>query len=512
MSPIPDYEDDLFISYAHIDNQPLVQGQKGWVETLHESLLLRLKQLTGEPVSIWRDRKLQGNDVFAETLLVRLSNVAVLVTVLSPCYVKSEWCLRELEEFTRRAAARGGLQLSAKSRVFSRVLKVVKTHVPLESHPPPLRGAIGYDFFEYDAELDRATEFGNGVTPQGDQRYWQKIDDIVYSIRDLFGAMRGGGGAVAQVGAAPPARPAAGGGGKVVYLAETISALEQERDLIKRELQQLGHVVLPDVKLPAHGGALREAAREFLGRSELSVHLVGGYYGVIPEEETRSLVEIQCELAGEAGGRLRQIVWMPVGLEPRDERQREFVERYRLGLNGRRQVEVLQTSLEDLKKLIEERVSAPPESRPGPPPAADDAPPRVYLLYDREDLGDIAPVEDYLYQSGFDVAPPGFDGDEKEIREYHQEQLRDCDGVLIYYGRGSDTWLRMKQQDLLRIRGLGRKRPLAACVYVAAPRTTLKEHVRDNPAAKVVKNFEGAPLDCLSAFVERVRQAKGGQG
>jgi hypothetical protein len=468
----------------------------------------RLKQLTGEPVSIWRDRKLQSNDIFAETLLVRLSNVAVLVSVLSPCYVKSEWCLRELEEFTRGAAGRGGLRLSDKARVFSRVLKVVKSHIPLESHPPQLRGAIGYDFFEYDAELDRATEFGNGVTPQGDQRYWQKIDDIVYSIRDLFEAMRGGGGG-AQVGAAAPARPATGGGGKVIYLAETISALEPERDLIKRELQQLGHVVLPDVKLPAHGGALKEAAREFLSRSELSVHLVGGYYGMIPEEETRSLVEIQCELAGEFGARLRQVVWMPVGLEPRDERQREFVERFRLGLNGHRNVEVLQTSLEDLKKLIEQRVSAAPA--PAPEVFAGAAP-NVYLICDREDLAEVTPVADHLYACGFDVVLPAFEGEEEQLRADHRENLLDCDAVMLYYGRGSEIWLRMKQRELQKIAGYGRtKSMLAKAIYLAAPHTPAKDQVRDRESF-VIKNCQGVSFDCLSPFVERIRQAKGGQG
>jgi hypothetical protein len=47
MSPPPTFEDDIFISYAHIDNKPLAEGLKGWVETLHERLQIRLEQLTG---------------------------------------------------------------------------------------------------------------------------------------------------------------------------------------------------------------------------------------------------------------------------------------------------------------------------------------------------------------------------------------------------------------------------------------------------------------------------------
>src|SRR3954464_14823658 len=95
MCPIPRYKDDIFISYAHIDNQPLAEGLGGGVESLHERLKIRLGQMLGEGASLWRDRKPPSNDVFADTLVEKISGVAILVSVLSPRYVKSEWCLRE---------------------------------------------------------------------------------------------------------------------------------------------------------------------------------------------------------------------------------------------------------------------------------------------------------------------------------------------------------------------------------------------------------------------------------
>lgn len=505
MSPIRDFEDEVFISYAHIDNQPLDEGLKGWVETLHERLQIRLTQLTGEPVAVWRDRKLQGNDIFAETLVARLSKVALLVAVVSPRYVKSEWCLKELEEFCRCAARSGGLTVGDKCRVF----KVVKIHIPLESHPPQLRGVLGYEFYEYDAERGRAKEFNPEVVPQRDIRYWEKLDDLAYDIKHLVETIRHSDDeaahATAAVGASAPA-------GKTVYLAETVSELRGERDLIKRELQQRGHVVLPDVELPLRGGALKEAVRDCLRRSELSVHLVGGYYGIIPEEESRSLVEIQCELADEMGGDLRRIVWMPVGLEPRDERQRQFIENFHVNLNGHRRTEVLQTSLEDLKKLLEERTSvrAAPEPEPAARPAEEEAS-NVYLICDKEDLAEVTPVADYLYESGFDVVLPAFEGDEAQIRDDHKANLLECDAVMLYFGRGSEIWLRMKQRELQKIAGYGRTKPmLAKAVYLAPPHTPAKEQVRDRESV-VVKNFGPFSPDALAPFVERIRKAKGGQ-
>src|SRR6185503_2439432 len=135
MNSTANFEYDIFISYAHIDNQPLDQGLKGWVETLHERLSVRLAQLLGEEPRIWRDLKLQGNDMFADTLVDRVGRAAILVSVLSPRYVKSEWCLRELSEFSRRAQMNAGLTIGDKLRVF----KVVKTHIPLAEHPSLLQ-------------------------------------------------------------------------------------------------------------------------------------------------------------------------------------------------------------------------------------------------------------------------------------------------------------------------------------------------------------------------------------
>ncbi|PYT05232.1 MAG: hypothetical protein DMF65_00675 [Acidobacteria bacterium] len=501
MSTLPNFEDDLFISYAHIDNQPLADGLKGWVETFHERLKIRLEQLTGEPARIWRDRKLQGNDIFAETLVARLSKAAILVVVLSPRYVKSEWCLKELDEFCKRAETGGGLVVGDKSRVF----KVVKFHVPLQEHPPQLRGVLGYEFFEYDAERGRAREFSPDVTPARDIRYWEKLDDIAYDIKQMLDTL-----ARDSADASVP-RSSAAADIKTIYLSETTSDLAGERDLVKRELQQKGHVVLPDKELPLRGPSLRDALREYMTRSSLSIHLLGGSYGIIPEEESRSLAEIQSEAAEERGESLRSIVWMPVDLEPRDERQRQFVNHFRLGLNGHRQIEVLQTSLEELKKHIEERVAD--GRKPAPADAAagrDDGPSSVYLICDREDLGEITPLEDYLFGCGFNVFLPAMEGDDSSLREDHKTNLIECDAALVYYGRASDVWLRMKQRELQKVAGYGRARPLLAkAIYIAGPPTPAKEHVRDHEAV-VIKSFDAFSPERLAPFLEKV--GKGARG
>jgi len=106
------FENDIFISYAHIDNEPLTKGQEGWISDFHRSLEKRLAQLLGAEPRVWRDRKLQGNDDVQETIEEQLLKVALLVSIFSPRYLKSEWCIRELKGFQTAASRTGGVRVA----------------------------------------------------------------------------------------------------------------------------------------------------------------------------------------------------------------------------------------------------------------------------------------------------------------------------------------------------------------------------------------------------------------
>ena len=176
------FEHDVFISYAHIDNESPMPGGSGWVSNLHRALEVRVAQLLGARPDVWRDPKLSGNDVFAETLVDRLRRAALLLSVVSPSYVNSEWCRRELEEFVKAHEESGGIAVGDKARIF----KVVKTPLPLEKFPPDLQPLLGYEFFQINPETGNATELGQMFGEQAQVEFWLRLDDLAHDIVDTL--------------------------------------------------------------------------------------------------------------------------------------------------------------------------------------------------------------------------------------------------------------------------------------------------------------------------------------
>ena len=117
-----------------------------------------------------------------------------------------------------------------------------------------------------------------------------------------------------------------------------------------------------------------------------------------------------------------------------------------------------ESAFEDSKTLQQEWRKA--AERRGQPPAAPTAAvattegvPLIYLMYDKEDSGIVSPWADFLFDQKIEVMRPSFEGNESEVREYHEENLRCCDGALILYGAACECWVRRKLRELQKIAG-----------------------------------------------------------
>ena len=493
------FDCDAFISYSHIDNVGLVDGSKGWITNLHRALEVRIGQLLGEAPQIWRDPKLSGNDVFEITLVEQLKRVAVLVTVVSPRYIKSEWTRRELVEFWKAAQLQGGVTFHDKARIF----KVLKTPIPHEMDLPELAPLLGYEFFKIDMETGRVRELDEVFGPQAQRDYWMKLDDLAHDITALLEMLRRE--FMVDVPGTPNKKEA-------VFLAETTLDLREQREGIRRDLQQHGYTVLPSRGMPLIASEMKASFEEDLAQCRMSIHLIGKSYGLVPEGSDVSLTEIQNELAidrGKRGGFMR-LLWIPTGIQIEDERQAKVVDRLRREPVLLGESDLLETFLEDLRTVIYDRLKeAPPALQKAVGKNEQNAGEsnnlrQVYLIYDQRDAAAASPYADALFDQGFEVLHPTFHGDEAEVRECHEENLRICDGALIFFGSTNEAWVRRKLREIQKSVGYGRTGPLPSmAISCLAPLTDEKQRFRIHTL--VINQMNEFTPDLLAPFISHLR-------
>lgn len=165
------FEHDVFISYAHRDDEPLVGERQGWITDFHRALEMRLAQLVGRQVRIWSDSThLTGSEKPTAAIEEALASSRVVVVVVSPSYLASDWCRKELETLSEQGRP---------------IFKVVKSQVRREDEPPALRDRLGYRFFELDPGSDRAREL-HPATERA--RFLHRLDDLA---QDIVAALEG---------------------------------------------------------------------------------------------------------------------------------------------------------------------------------------------------------------------------------------------------------------------------------------------------------------------------------
>jgi hypothetical protein len=529
-----EYDYDLFISYAHIDDLSPFGEEKGWIDLLHERLSVLLAQALGYEPRIWRDgHRLQGNDELGGAIGAGVTRSLLLVPVISPRYVQSDWCNREMEAFH---SAQRTVHAPGSPGFRSRVFKVVKTPLPehlRESEPTHIRNLIGYQFYGEDESSGVLTEFSPAPT---DKQYWRMLHRLVSDIKQTLIELKHSPSArPSSTPAAPVAphaaptstpatslpTPAATGAApsKFVYLAETTGDLAREREEVRDELRQRGYGVLPEQRLPLdERRRIEEAVRADLARCTLSVHMVGPRYGSTPEDDPASVVQIQERLAAERGASdatFQRLLWTPPGLgtpalEVTDARQKAFVETLQSGLTAG--AELLQTTVEDLKTRAVEKLTASAKAQAAAATGSRRTKlKQVYLICENRDREFIRPIKQYLFKERFEVITwLEDDAGAERLTEYHRKNLRECDAALIYFGSGDEPWVRKNLEDLEKAYGYGREEDwTASAVFVGQPPNEQKEDFLTHMVPYVIHNLSGFNPEDLRDFVRAVRETEG---
>jgi hypothetical protein len=511
------FERHVFISYAHIDNEPLTPDQKGWVTRFHATLQTMLSQRIGQKADIWRDDKLAGNDVFSEQIVAQFPHTALLVSVLTPRYVRSEWCTREVREFVAAAEHTGGLVIDHKCRVF----KVIKTPVDSEAPLPPVVGQLlGYEFYDLD----------EGHTPRdldplyGDlarQEFLRKLNKLAWDIAQLWeeleararpGTESTSGTAPGTAGAPAPnaiAGRASGANLPPVFLADVGRDQRAAREMIEEELKRHGYPVLPDRQFPVEEDALRAAIDQCLAQCVFSIHLIGNSHGVVPDGPSqRSVVVLQNELAAEHSRTraLPRLIWLPTGIVGDQPAQQAFIAALQSDPQTQRGADLLTGSLESVKGSIHAALARILQARSARAEVvAEVAPHTVYLLCDERDRPDIVPLVRHLRSRGVAVTLPLFSGDAASVREANQQRLISCDAVVLYYGAGDEAWKYHQENDLRRMAALrpSRQSPPVQ-VWLAAPASPDKDLLRSLMEPGLVDGTGADGPAAIDPFLDRV--------
>ena len=493
------FDAHAFISYAHIDNAALVEGQAGWVANLERALRIRLAQRLGKESRIWRDDKLKGNEYFDETLIERLRRVAALVAVLSPRYVKSDWGRKEIEAFCDAAEAQGGVRVRDKTRLF----KVLKTAVPLELHPPELRDMLGYEFFKVDPATGKVRDLDEVFGSEAQRDFWLKLDDL--GLRHVH-SHRGARGRACRRG-----RDGQPGARSTSPSRRRISRSSATRSNAISNSTATG--CCPTGRCRTRRADVDAFVSEALSQCRMSIHLVGRTYSLVPEGGQQSIIEVQNELAiiRAAAGSFSRLVWIPPGLRIADDRQRRVVEAIRVDPRITDTADVLETPLTDLRTQIAAWLE---DDEPAAPTAVTASVARakgVYLIYDKRDADRVGPWADYLFkETQLEIVRSLFDGDEAEVRAYHEESLRHCDAALIFHGAGGELWLQRKLREVRKSAGYGRTTPPPVVgICLIGPRTPEKEQFRTHDGL-LLPQWDGLAPEALQPFVSALLEpAKG---
>ncbi len=480
---------NVFVSYSHKDKDYPSYGSIGWVECFYKALRARLNQLRPES-DVWRDESggLSGASVLTPTISQALSSCGVLVIIVSPAYLSSEWCAKELRFFMDAAAKDGGLTIATEKRGYlSRVVKVVKVPVSLNAFQnvaPELADGIGHEFYQEDA---KGTPIELAPPQEGyiGEEFSAAVNDLAWDIYYILDALDKGKGAKIAQGAAQA----------TIYLAETTSDLDDSRRRLRQELEQFGCSVVPATqRFP--GPEYATQVQQDLANARLSIHMVGDSYGMIPERASESIVEMQYRLAGEERARrpeLTRMVWMPPGVEPAEDRQRTFVASLHDDPN------LVVAPLEEFKTLVHDALK--PKEEPKPEAAGDGVPKSVYLIFDMPDEQTTKALDDWLFERGFEVLKrTGETSSEKQLA-LHKEFLEASDGVLIYYGHTTSEWLQMNLIKLNKFFATSDKPKPPSAVVLADPKSPDKEGFRSH-LVSVIPGFGGFAPDRLEGFVK----------
>jgi hypothetical protein len=462
MAYLKSFDHDIFISYAHDDNMPDREGEKGWVEQFAQQLSIRLLRRFGEPVDIWRDPVLKRSQLFDQVIGKAVQGAGVMISLITNRYLHSEYCQQEIKWFCDKAVQEpGGLIVDDSVRVFP----VLLYNIPPESWPQACHGTSAFPF--HDA---RGTEFGEPLNPDS-EAFSKQLRSVVDELHAILTRLK-------QHEAAPPRDDADASSDFTIFMASSSDDLRPMHRQVSKKLAQQGITVVGDIPPPYEESPHANVVTQAIQEADLCVHLMSTSPGepLDPDIPGKTFPVEQVRLGLEHAR--SQLILAPDEFAIADIEDaafaafmRELTERPR----DADRLEVVRTGRHQMidaillkKKALEERAKQQPE-------IADDRSRTAFIDLHINDVVNAADLVSYLSQKR--VVPmmiPSADLTPAAGMSLFHENLKKAQLFIIIFGAVARTWVEYRLQEAFKLI-LSQQLATQIGIYVAPPRKSPAE-------------------------------------
>ncbi len=441
---------NLIIIYSSKDEDTSLKTS--WVNNFHRFLELLLSRLLRNQIKI---DLMEVNQLNLDRIY---STSTILIPVATEHLLQNSIFKEEIKKFHEKGINKGQNNISWSSRIFKVFRKPPKDHFLLDF----LSNSLGYNFFHRDPLTNDVVQYNDYTSPESQKTFWMRLYDLAYDISKIQQELS------SQESELHSIKEQINK--EFIYLSAVGSDLENDRSIIKRELQRSGFQVLPDNNIPDDIDAALRMVKNDISRCKMAIHLIGADPGKIKGTNS-SLLEIQMRLATEllsneekmGSGQeplpLGRIIWITPHREKISVKQKIYIENLKKDSEAIKKADLLESNIEELKGFISNKISVYQSTTAEKTQSKEDGK-VIYLICNNSEVEKCEPIKDYLNSFGYQVITSDFEGSPNEVRNEHIENLKKCDATLVYYGGKNDNWMKSKLQDLSKSLGFEREKPL----------------------------------------------------
>ncbi len=455
MAFVPGYSSDVFVSYAHVDDEPLgPEVEHGWVTTFVDALRTSLNKKLGkrDACRIWQDHGLQVGENVTPQLMEAVRGAATFVLIWTRGFQESAWCAREKDAFLRH------LPMGAQP---GRVFLVEAAQIERNERPPELRDLKESRLWAPEEHGRPSHTLCEAGLIKGHAEYDQFFTELLALAARLEAVLR-----ALKAGGEPGGRPIPTT--SPVLLAEPTDDLETERKSLIQYLDQCGVPALPDGLYPREDpGAFQKAMEKHLPSCKLFIQLLSGIPGREVPGRDYGFPRFQFDIAKRAGKDILQWHAQSVVVDAvTDPDHKRLLREATVRVEG----------FEDFKREVKRRLSEEPNQGRARKSGGRQIPAFVFVDHEKDDEDLAGDIGKTLQQLGAAVSFPALedsrDPDPKKAREDLEETLRDCYGLIVVYGNTTANWARSQLREYLKVLAHRPSPVRALAVFLGPPKET----------------------------------------